>query len=92
MLFLPRKSLFEETRSLSKMEYKVSDTALPCYHHLVERKLGRNPQERAEGERVKKVKGEVQGNLSPRTKVIPKGPSLVTRGFRIASCDLYSRI
>lgn len=49
---------------------------LPCYLHLIERTLGRNPQGKAEGERVRKVKGTLQGNLSPTTKVILKGPSL----------------
>lgn len=58
------------------MESKVPNRDLPGYLHLVERTLGRKPQGKAEGERARKVKDAVQGNLSPRTKVILKGPSL----------------
>lgn len=66
--------------------------AIPCYLPLVERKPGENPQGKAEEERVREARGAVQGNLSPRTKVIPKGPSLITNGLRTARYDLYSRI
>lgn len=46
-----------EARSLSKMEYRVPDMALPCSLHLVERKPGRVKF----GEYVPKNKGHPQG-------------------------------